>query len=252
MYNLYKIILNQTIASINTEKTVALILETGVVGGSVAVYRDDYELIDFWTGTQHNSRILEIFEGAGQLLAENKINKNTIGRIVVSKGPGSYTGIRNGWATALGLARSLRCAMVAVSVLEALTVSAANGPRGRILTAIPFGKTQICRQEFNAEKHASKIKNVCTPVVLQKKDFVKNVIARNPDRIVLHGSLFAEMMSEKYTEWSTEWSNEKCFINAGENMAILLGKYLKENPDLQKEQESGGEAVHPLYISESK
>ncbi len=235
-------------ATLAVPKTVTIMFETGVGGGSIAVKRDDGALIDFWSGKQENSGIIEIFARSEQMLTANKIGKNAIGRVVVSKGPGSYTGIRNGWATALGLARSLRCAFTAVSVLEALTVLASSNSSGRIVAAVPFGKTQICRQEFAFEKSPQTIKYLSVPLVSQKNELVKTVCSQDFEQIILHGNLYAQLQAEK----SAKQIGERRIINAGENLAILLGRYREQNINLQNEPEADNEPMRPMYVSENK
>ncbi len=58
------------------------------------------------------------------VLARGGCTFRDIGKIVVTTGPGSFTGQRVGIATARGLALGLGCPVVGVSVLEALRVEA--------------------------------------------------------------------------------------------------------------------------------
>jgi tRNA threonylcarbamoyladenosine biosynthesis protein TsaB len=67
----------------------------------------------------HATRLLTM---AAELLGEAGIGWNAIGRIAVGVGPGRFTGLRVGIATARGLAQSLGVELVGVSSLRALAV----------------------------------------------------------------------------------------------------------------------------------
>ncbi len=59
-----------------------------------------------------------------QILQENDIQINQLKAISVTNGPGSYTGIRVGLATAKGLCYSLKIPLITYNTLEVMTLSA--------------------------------------------------------------------------------------------------------------------------------
>jgi tRNA threonylcarbamoyladenosine biosynthesis protein TsaB len=84
----------------------------------------------------HATRLLAM---AGELLARASVAWGAIDRIAVGLGPGRFTGLRVGVATARGLAQSLSIELVGVSSLWALAEAAAKGGgegRGVVLSVI--------------------------------------------------------------------------------------------------------------------
>jgi tRNA threonylcarbamoyladenosine biosynthesis protein TsaB len=69
----------------------------------------------------HATRLLAM---AGELLASAGVGWNQLDRIAVGLGPGRFTGLRVGVATARGLAQSLKIEIVGVSSLHALAHAA--------------------------------------------------------------------------------------------------------------------------------
>ena len=63
--------------------------------------------------------------GIRDLLAQRGLGANAIDRVVVDRGPGLFTGLRVGIATAVGFALAANCELVGVTSLEVL-------PRARI------------------------------------------------------------------------------------------------------------------------
>ncbi|HEV2975649.1 MAG TPA: tRNA (adenosine(37)-N6)-threonylcarbamoyltransferase complex dimerization subunit type 1 TsaB [Solirubrobacteraceae bacterium] len=71
----------------------------------------------------HATRLLAI---AAELLAQADLRWSALGRIAVGVGPGRFTGLRVGIATARGLSQSLACELVGVSTLQTLALGAAR------------------------------------------------------------------------------------------------------------------------------
>jgi tRNA threonylcarbamoyladenosine biosynthesis protein TsaB len=69
----------------------------------------------------HATRLLAM---TGELLARSGVGWNAIDRVAVGLGPGTFTGLRVGVATARGLAQSLDAELIGVSSLRALASNA--------------------------------------------------------------------------------------------------------------------------------
>lgn len=66
----------------------------------------------------HSSQLTVLIE---ELLTENQVHKTALKAIAISKGPGSYTGLRIGVSVGKGLCFALAIPLLAVNTLEALT-----------------------------------------------------------------------------------------------------------------------------------
>lgn len=75
-----------------------------------------------------------IFPAIAELLARNGVTYDTIDRIAVTTGPGSFTGLRIGLSAARGLALALNIPVLGVPTLFAITLGA-PGPAAVLLDA---------------------------------------------------------------------------------------------------------------------
>lgn len=71
----------------------------------------------------NHSRLLTVFIDA--LFAESKISLKKLDAVAVSKGPGSYTGLRIGVSVAKGLCYALEIPLISVNSLESMGIYAA-------------------------------------------------------------------------------------------------------------------------------
>lgn len=96
-----------------------LALDTATKVCSIALCRDHEVLAEYTInmGMTHSEGLLPQIE---QLLERCKIDKKSIELLAVSMGPGSFTGLRIGLATAEAMAYSWQCCLHGVDTLEAL------------------------------------------------------------------------------------------------------------------------------------
>jgi len=87
----------------------------------------------------HATRLLAM---AGELLAQAGVRWAELQRIAVGVGPGRFTGLRVGIATARGLAQSLDVELAGVSSLRALALAGARHEPGRAILAVIDGRRQ--------------------------------------------------------------------------------------------------------------
>ena len=100
-------------------KPVILALETATMCGSVALIAENKCLAEFslQTGETHSRRLLA---GVDWLMQETGIGWPRIDAVAVSLGPGSFTGLRIGLATAKGIAMAGDANLIGVGTLDGL------------------------------------------------------------------------------------------------------------------------------------
>ena len=92
---------------------------------------------------EHPGHATELLPMAAQLLAEAGVAWSALDRIAVGVGPGTFTGLRVGIATARGLAQSLPVELVGVSSLQALAQgTAVQDGQERMLAVIDARRGQ--------------------------------------------------------------------------------------------------------------
>ena len=96
-----------------------LAIDTATKVCSIALCREQEVLAEYTInmGMTHSEGLLPQIE---QLLNRCKVEKNSIELLAVSMGPGSFTGLRIGLATAEAMAYSWHCCLHGVDTLEAL------------------------------------------------------------------------------------------------------------------------------------
>jgi tRNA threonylcarbamoyladenosine biosynthesis protein TsaB len=120
-----------------------LCIETATTNCSVAIFNgtDCVALKeDSASGYSHNEQ-LHVFINAVCLQAG--INLNQLTAIAVSKGPGSYTGLRIGVSAAKGLCYALAIPLIAVETLSVLGRAASGAPTDFIVPMIDARRMEV-------------------------------------------------------------------------------------------------------------
>ncbi|MEP7076931.1 MAG: tRNA (adenosine(37)-N6)-threonylcarbamoyltransferase complex dimerization subunit type 1 TsaB [Acidobacteriota bacterium] len=171
------------------EHDIILAIESAVSGGSVGLYSGGMA-IDSWVGAGGVSRAEDLLPNIAEMLERNSIERRSIAGIAVSIGPGSFTGIRIGIATALGLKTALNIPCIGVSALEAIAVEANTG---RVAAALPMGRGAFCFQGLELGKGG--IETLFGPFA--SRTVPKEMIADHGiERMVVHQSIMEQVASE--------------------------------------------------------
>jgi tRNA threonylcarbamoyl adenosine modification protein YeaZ len=212
--------------NVNNERKRDLILaiETAVLGGSISLLRDGAEIASI-SGGKDISRSEDLLVNITDILRKSDAGPRDIELIAVSTGPGSYTGIRVGIATALGLKNSLNIECVGVEVLRSMKM-AANGEE-QIICAVPIGRDEVCWQAFNGST-AEAIR------VEKQGEFANRVLKHEDIKVIVHEKLFASIAASVETPR---------IRNAGGDLARYIGMAALDREALSK--------LEPIYIRDN-
>ena len=224
-------------------KHVTLAIESAISGGSISLLRGGVEIAN-WIGSSNVSKAEDLLFNIDLLLTDNDISKRDIGFIAVSAGPGSFTGIRIGIATALGLKAGLGVEMSSESALKAMVFAAES--EGDVTVALPVGRNAVCIQVFSGAR------TLCPPDVQDKiANYTSGQNVRLPigePSTITEEVFYAMVESDPSTTFLIhERLYEKVVmpsnvINFGLGLANAVGRICQLNR---------GVVVEPLFISKS-
>ncbi|MDE3064168.1 MAG: tRNA (adenosine(37)-N6)-threonylcarbamoyltransferase complex dimerization subunit type 1 TsaB [Acidobacteriota bacterium] len=125
-----------------------LAIETATTACAIGVRAGDLErevVLD-----EHRRHTEVLAAGIAAALGERGLAPRDLDRVIVDRGPGLYTGLRVGLATADALARATGCDLVEVTSLEVLAHGAwARGVRGRLVTLVDARRGEVFSQTFD-------------------------------------------------------------------------------------------------------
>jgi tRNA threonylcarbamoyladenosine biosynthesis protein TsaB len=139
---------------------VLLALETSAARGSLALFDGERLLgeVELDSAERHAARLLVALDA---LLARAGRGRAEIERIALSIGPGSFTGLRIGLATALGLAFGTKRLLVPVPTLAALAFQA--GREGLVAPVLDARRGEVYAGVYDGEGRAI-VADVCSPI----------------------------------------------------------------------------------------
>src|SRR5690606_37833050 len=98
-------------------------IETAIETASICLAKDG-EVIAHDSNNQQKDHAAWIHNAIKKIMDDAGHPLKTLSAISISAGPGSYTGLRVGMATAKGLCYTLKIPMIALSTLEIMAVAA--------------------------------------------------------------------------------------------------------------------------------
>ncbi|KAA5547583.1 tRNA (adenosine(37)-N6)-threonylcarbamoyltransferase complex dimerization subunit type 1 TsaB [Adhaeribacter rhizoryzae] len=164
---------------------VLLALETSSTVCSVALFKNGQLLgvSELQIEKSHSSHITVLIE---QLLQNCQVNLKDLAAIAISGGPGSYTGLRIGSATAKGLCYSLSIPLIEVSTLDAIAAKAIGyTPKPENYLYCPMIDARRMEVYTTITNHNLEALVPVAPLVLEKDSF-KPELAKH--KIIFCGS----------------------------------------------------------------
>jgi tRNA threonylcarbamoyl adenosine modification protein YeaZ len=198
---------------VKEERSNILSIESAVAGGSVALFSVERGTILRHDGNDC-SRAEKIISVVRSLLVEAGLTLPDLNMIAASTGPGSFSGIRIGLSTALGLTSALNIPILGVSVLDAMANAAeCTTP---VIAAVPVGKSDVAWQRFEIRENGSRRSNE-GPVLMSSASFIDN-LKRMPDSTLFAHSELLERLAGLIPD-NTTW------IDAGIGLAEYVGRF---------------------------
>lgn len=174
----------------DTEQIVLAIETTGRIPG-VSLFINSFET-DFWVGDEKLSASQSLLPAIFEVLRRNHISLSKVTALAVSKGPGSFTGVRIGLATAKGLSLGVKLKTVGISTLEALAFS--SGAFGKIRSIISGGRNEYFVQDFYFKDNTKPYK--LSEPHLKTLDNVLDELRINTDFTIISDTKVNQMLAE--------------------------------------------------------
>lgn len=132
-------------------------LETATPLGSLALIENEQIIIERYL-LQKGNHAEELLPALDQMLKANGLNISQLEAIAVSKGPGSFTGLRIGVSFAKGLAFSLKIPLLGVPTLDALAWNLVDSDLdGLICPLLDARKKQVYAALYEHQGHNLKL-----------------------------------------------------------------------------------------------
>ncbi|HEO8421837.1 tRNA (adenosine(37)-N6)-threonylcarbamoyltransferase complex dimerization subunit type 1 TsaB [Niallia sp. FSL W8-0635] len=138
----------------------------------IALYEDGKVIGEYITNLKKNHSI-RAMPAIEQLMKECEIKPKDLTKIVVAKGPGSYTGVRIGVTIAKTLAWTLNIPLVGVSSLEVLAASAGRYFDGYVSPLFDARRGQIYTGLYQITKNDVEI--IKNDQLILSKDWVQQL-----------------------------------------------------------------------------
>jgi len=196
------------------------------LNGETIVLKEDYD-----KSYSHAER-LHVYIDA--VLKEAKISKNDIDAVAVSKGPGSYTGLRIGVSAAKGLCFALDKPLISIPTLEALAhqvkvddgiiVAMLDARRMEVYSAIHDSDYNLIRETQAQILDESSFKDYLEK---EKVYFIGNGVEKTKELINHPNAIFIEDKLPSANEMSM-LAHNKYKISDTEDVAYFEPYYLKD------------------------
>lgn len=200
-----------------------LSIESAIGGGSLSLFCGGRKITGV-EGPRAVSRAEDLLPNIDSLMDETGMHLSEIDTIAVSVGPGSFTGLRIGLSTAMGLSAALDKPLVGVSLFEA--IGAKLSIKDPIVIVVPMGRSDICFQRVFGGAAES-------PSVGKSEDLATFLASNEIGTVATHSDLVPAVSALSEAQ-------DREVLDLGSNMADYIGCFAPSQPnDLP---------VEPLYV----
>lgn len=213
---------------------IILNIETATKNCSVSLAKDGVTLAikELNNGNYSHAEVLHPFIVA--VLEEAKISSQQINAVAVSKGPGSYTGLRIGVSTAKGLCFSLDKPLISIDTLSSLSHSISI-EKGIIVPMLDARRMEVYAAIFNNKHH--QIRDIKAEIINEdsfSKELEKNQVyflgdgAHKCKEFIRHTNAFFVENKFPSAKEMAQLSFNKFKNNDFEDIAYFEPFYLKD------------------------
>ncbi|MGV3589694.1 MAG: tRNA (adenosine(37)-N6)-threonylcarbamoyltransferase complex dimerization subunit type 1 TsaB [Adhaeribacter sp.] len=216
-----------------------LALETSSTVCSVALFNNGHLLgvSELQIEKSHSSHITVMIE---QLLQNCQVSLKDLAAIAISGGPGSYTGLRIGSATAKGLCFSLDIPLIEVSTLDAIAAKAIGyTPKPEDYLYCPMIDARRMEVYTCVTNHNLETLVPIAPLVLEENSF--------KEELAQHKIIFCGSGVTKFKHLVAEQPNA-LFLEHVKPSADLIGKLAL--PKLEQNKFQNVAYYEPFYLKE--
>ena len=194
---------------------IILALDSTAQTGAVALCRDEKLVASFTlnTGNTHSETLLPSVEAVLKL---GDVTVDDVDLFAISKGPGSFTGVRIGAATVKGIAFGKDKPCIGVSTLEALAYNL-RGFSGIACPVMNARRSQVYNALFRVEN--GKIERLCPDRAIALADLAEELAAYGDVPVYLSGDGY-EMTREALTSCNLGSTPEELIYQSGYSVAM--------------------------------
>lgn len=117
-------------------------IDTAIETASICL-SDGEKVLGMMTNSSQKDHAAWLHDAIKNLLQENDITSQLLKAVAVSKGPGSYTGLRVGMSAAKGLCYALNIPLIGVSTLQTMAAAAINEAQELLCPMIDARRVEV-------------------------------------------------------------------------------------------------------------
>lgn len=176
-------------------------LDSSGIVASVAIVEDDVLIAEYTVNYKktHSQTLLPMLDEIAKMTEHDL---NSIDAIAVAAGPGSFTGLRIGSATAKGLGLALKKPLIAIPTVEGLAYNLYDIP-GLICPIMDARRKQVYTGIYRFTDHQLKVVEdqmaVSMETVIEKLNQYGEVVTFLGDGVPVFHELIAEKMTVPYS-----------------------------------------------------
>lgn len=217
-------------------------IDTSTMAASVAVIEDNQLVCEYTINTKktHSQKLMPMIEN---MLKESDLNINDIDLIGICVGPGSFTGLRIGMATAKAIAHVNNIPIVGVTSLEMLAANM-NLCDKKICSILDAQRNQVYTAKF--EYIGNRLVQINDTDVLEIDKLINEISSSEDDYILIGEAVYKYEKKLKDIENISIPSPSHNVTKASSLCSIALEKYN------QGENIESCYTINPMYIRKSQ